>query len=393
MQADGHINQQSSSYRRGLVLGLTMAEIMLLLVFCLLIAMTTFLKTEQDKLAAVQQELLAEREAVQAMREAEQIKPQASPKIPPIQELPRPLQNPSVASSTISEYWTDLVDGAAMVAEAKRLGLTQKEMKDRLARAPDPVPAKPEMSPVDRELALRNAEIVGAIGKVMPDIGSKRPDDIAAIIQKGLVLPKPDGHKWPPIINLSDAAGYNFEVGSAELSPEFKLKLGGPITRLILDRARQYDTDVIEVVGHTDEQPIGLRPSNLDTGLVPVLNGTADVASLVPADNAGLGLARAVSVVGLLRQNPQFSQYKLLPLSGAQLINNNGSLATTGIPADLRQRRRIEIRLRKSTPLEISASVPAPVRLPSAPDVKPVQPPKPQQPSIFFPFNILPKQR
>ena len=54
---DGHINRQGSSYRQGLVLGLTMAEIMLLLVFCLLIAMATFLRAGQTKLAETQQML------------------------------------------------------------------------------------------------------------------------------------------------------------------------------------------------------------------------------------------------------------------------------------------------------------------------------------------------
>ena len=43
----GQILEQRSSYQRGLVLGLTMAEIMILLVFCLLIAMATFLKREE----------------------------------------------------------------------------------------------------------------------------------------------------------------------------------------------------------------------------------------------------------------------------------------------------------------------------------------------------------
>src|SRR6266436_8930424 len=44
---DGQVIRQSSSYRQGLVLGLTMAEIMILLVFCLLIALATFLSLEQ----------------------------------------------------------------------------------------------------------------------------------------------------------------------------------------------------------------------------------------------------------------------------------------------------------------------------------------------------------
>jgi hypothetical protein len=121
--------------------------------------------------------------------------------------------------------------------------------------------------------------------------------------------------------------------------------------------------DVIEVVGHTDEQPIGVRPSNLDQGLVPVLNGAA-IGSLMPADNAGLGLARAVSVVSVLRQSKLLEGYKLIPLSGAQLVNTDETLALVGTPGDIRERRRIEIRLRKSSPHdaapipEVTASIP-----------------------------------
>jgi flagellar motor protein MotB len=41
--------------------------------------------------------------------------------------------------------------------------------------------------------------------------------------------------------------------------------------------------DVIEVVGHTDEQPLGPRQSNLDWNLASVLRSSTNVASLVPA--------------------------------------------------------------------------------------------------------------
>ena len=53
----GQIVGQRSSYQRGLVLGLTMAEIMILLVFCLLIAMATFLKREETRRIAAEQAL------------------------------------------------------------------------------------------------------------------------------------------------------------------------------------------------------------------------------------------------------------------------------------------------------------------------------------------------
>ena len=45
----GTVGRQTASYRQGLVLGLTMAELMLLLVFCLLIALGVALATERAK--------------------------------------------------------------------------------------------------------------------------------------------------------------------------------------------------------------------------------------------------------------------------------------------------------------------------------------------------------
>ena len=72
------------------------------------------------------------------------------------------------------------------------------------------------------------------------------------------------------------------------------------------------------------------------------------MASLIPADNAGLGIARAVAVVTRLledsRLQPRFS--RILPMSGAQLIQVDETL-TRGSQGDVRERRRIEIRLRK----------------------------------------------
>ena len=59
---DGQIVRQRSSYRQGLVLGLTMAEIMLLLVFCLLIAMATFLKREESRRVMAEQQLREQRQ-------------------------------------------------------------------------------------------------------------------------------------------------------------------------------------------------------------------------------------------------------------------------------------------------------------------------------------------
>jgi outer membrane protein OmpA-like peptidoglycan-associated protein len=197
----------------------------------------------------------------------------------------------------------------------------------------------------------------------MPEGNQLSKQTIKELIQKGLDVKA--GHQWPPIIDLSEANGHYFKTGSAELAPDFRLELMTNVPERIIELIKQYDVDVIEVVGHTDEQPIGIRPSNLDQGLVPVLNGAA-IAGLVPADNAGLGLARAVSVVSVLRQSKLLADYKLIPLSGAQLVNTDETLALRGTPGDIREQRRIEIRLRKSSPRVTSPppEVPLPKRKP-----------------------------
>ena len=130
---------------------------------------------------------------------------------------------------------------------------------------------------------------------------------ILEAIQRGRTAPDSSGHQWPPIISLSEAGGYSFTIGSAELSPWFQHQLVDKTIGEILENIKKFDVNVVEVVGHTDEQPIGSRPSNLDRDLLSVLNGTSKVASLIPADNAGLGLARAVSVVSVLRHDPRLA--------------------------------------------------------------------------------------
>jgi hypothetical protein len=114
--------------------------------------------------------------------------------------------------------------------------------------------------------------------------------------------------------------GYYFEIGSAELSDAFEVALTDKVVPRILEIAAQYpDVNIIEVVGHTDEQHIRRRYSNLDEVLLGSLK-SGDVSSLVPADNAGLGLARAVAVVTRLLNDNRLQRFtRILPLSGAQL--------------------------------------------------------------------------
>ena len=344
---DGQIAQQRSSYRQGLVLGLTMAEIMLLLVFCLLIGMATFLKREETRREVAEQEL---KEQTQRNRDVlAELKQNA--------DLGQKLQNLSGLSDpqAIDKYWRELVDSRTVVADIEKSGLTVKEFREGLANV-----LALRANGIDVDKAIRDAQLVDAINRAMLKPGEPKASTQAILdtIERG--KSGPGGHQWPPIIRMSEADGYFFKTRSAELSPNFRLALMTETPVEILQYLKTYDVDVIEVVGHTDERPIGARQfSNLDHDLTSVLQNTEDVASLIPADNAGLGLARAVSVVSVLRQSPLLAGYKMIPLSGAQLVNTDETLALEGSMQDVQQRRRIEIRLRKSVPGDPTGSVAA----------------------------------
>ena len=348
---EGQIIQQRSSYRQGLVLGLTMAEIMILLVFCLLIAMATFLKREESRRVVAERELQEQRQLNERERSVlAELKPTAA--------LGEKLQDWSGLSDpqAIDKYWRELVDARTVVAEIEKSGIPVKEFRDSLANL-----AALRANGIDVDKAIRNAQIVDAINRAMTKPGQPPVSTQAILdtIDRGSNASGPGGHQWPPIIRTSEADGYYFKTRSAELSPAFHDTLLNVTPREILDYIRKYDVDVIEVVGHTDERPIGARQfSNLDRDLTSVLNNAAGVESLTPADNAGLGLARAVSVISVLRQSPLLTGYKIIPLSGAQLVNTDETLALSGSAEDIQQRRRIEIRLRKSAPHDAAAPLP-----------------------------------
>jgi len=163
------------------------------------------------------------------------------------------------------------------------------------------------------------------------------------------VPPAPAGYDQPPIISLPESQGYHFISGSAELSEDFKNKLGGDVTERLLQIATRYGLDVIEVVGHTDEVPVSSASSNLDGHLLGFLRGEGSVQQLAFADNAGLGLSRAAAVVKELGQNPRLNGFTVIPLSAGQAVLADGTLSTGASNRGAEEdRRRIEIRLRRS---------------------------------------------
>jgi OmpA family len=272
-------------------------------------------------------------------------------------------------AGALDEFWRELVESSTVTAEFKKKGVSLTELRERVAAVD-----KLKSVGIDAVAALHDPKVLGNLGKAIASTANAPAPSptMTDTVAPGHDGEGPFGHKWPPIITLSEANGHYFERGSAELSAAFRQELIDSTPERIAELIKQYGVDVIEVVGHTDEQPLNPKPSNLDHDLLPVLRSEGDIASLIPADNAGLGLARAVSVVSVLLKSKTLAGYKLIPLSGAQLVNTDGTLAISGTPGDIRERRRIEIRLRQSEHHESSLPAPsAPLPLPKSPPARP----------------------
>lgn len=283
-----------------------------------------------------------------------------------------------------------LVEDPATVVAVQQLvakGYSQTQLRDMLAAAT--LFGKPNDFPKDWGRVARAVEAVGKLEKAGINV-DKLTANIGALsaflqlIDKGytvdqirdMLAPKPPpltppspspASRWPPMIPLSEAGGYHFKTYSADLTDDFRTKLHDGIAPMIDRLMRQYDVDVVEVIGNTDERPVNgsdrnpvngsdghpingsnKNPviSNLDNMLLPVLRGNRLVSELKSADNTDLGMARAVAVTKELRA--LLPGRNVIPLSAAQMIGLSGDLSDGTQPGDVEQRRRIEIRLRHS---------------------------------------------
>jgi outer membrane protein OmpA-like peptidoglycan-associated protein len=348
----GSIGRQTTSYRQGLVLGLTMAEIMLLLVFSLLIAIGVSLAAERTKRAGVAERLhTAEAATAKANAVIDQIR-----RNPRLSEFLTSAAKAPVSAAKVDEFWRTLVESDDIVEAMERRGVSRtalRESSDYFAKM-----QQLKKSGFDPDQAARGEALAAAIENTVPKeiIAGKTPGEIAALIVKGAAGPDArneggpkDGHTWPPIINLSEADGYFFATRSAELRPEFEAVLRTTVVEKLLEIAAAFQVDVIEVIGHTDERALPGGLSNLDRELPAAMSGYKSIGALQPADNAGLGLARALAVVNVLASDLRLRNFRILPLSGAQLIGTDGRLTRWDEQGDVRERRRIEIRMRKST--------------------------------------------
>jgi flagellar motor protein MotB len=344
------IGRQTASYRQGLVLGLTMAEIMILLVFCMLIAVGVALANQHARL----DDAMLRLRQVQAAAAADKAMVETIKSNARLAEL---LDKAEGAASQveINEFWRKLVESNDIVVGMERRGVSRAALKEEsndLAKLHRLLIEGTDPSKIARAVALASA-----IDHADParTVASLTPQQMAALIERGIAASKQGNeserggrHNWPPIINLSEADGYYFATGSADLTPDFALALRTVVVARLLQIAEAFDVDVIEVIGHTDEQPVSNRASNLDRNLPAATLGLSSPGPLQWADNAGLGLARALAVVKVLAADPRLRSFRVLPFSGAQLIDTDGRLTRWDAKGDVRERRRIEIRMRKS---------------------------------------------
>ncbi|MDW9928069.1 hypothetical protein GOB16_14715 [Sinorhizobium meliloti] len=387
---------EQRGYRRGLILGFTMAESMLLLVFCLLLAAGALIFKAQEQLKAsetakaeIQAQLDESKNKLAILNEQLDLALHAASASADVSETWRELSIARTAIQRLAEHsltLEEVVDNAAMLreildsevtpegrkraesilAELQAKGLASEAFLDLLKAAEQVT----KLQLTEREAAefaaaadlIRGTLLASdsltareSLEKLVSQAAANKANEAAlkTLTEARAAEEKP--HDWPPIINLSETKGYFFRSGSAELDSRFRQVLLQTVAQQIAATAREYGVDVVEVIGHTDEQRMGKRPSNLDDELKNVLGGATAVAALQPGDNAGLGLARAVAVTEALKSHPDLAGLTILPMSGAQLILPSDSLTDGAHLGDVASRRRIEIRVRKRNDLAPSA--------------------------------------
>ena len=380
------IAQAGNSYRRGVIFGLTMAEILLLLIFCLLLFMAT-LDEKIEELTKLNETLESQnleysREnkilLAQNVRYKENIDALGQDTSVPIEvyevvtkmddeELFKFVENSELASTLSPEDFSEVFEKAEqwdtvtnqpqnpkvdiitdlakelkpeqlnkLIENAYVASQTDAEILDAALEEfnkPKEKPPEPALAPIDpkiRELAE-----------------SVSLDDLKLLAEGKMEEKVEAGNNWPPIISLPEAENYSFKLGSAQLTESFKGQLSNEIVNQILRTLSEYDADLIEVIGHTDLQPMSMaRVTNLDKSALEYFE-TADKVSLRARDNAGLGYARALSVTKHLLQTPELKDYTILPYSAAQMVTPNHTITTKDDNFDSSQLRRIEIRVRR----------------------------------------------
>lgn len=325
-----------ATYRKGLVLGFTLAEVMLLVVFCLLLISGAIIKKKEESIAKIDN---SDPSMVVLRVPREKI----------VYDQNKPMPD---STGTIVSLWPILgdVDKSKIVQALNEKGLLD--------------PTEETLTKLEIVRTLSNTELKDLIEqKAAKDSERQKiPENVLAklenlqkngtdwkTISEALTPAIMSGHRWPPLIPLNETNGYRFASGSAEITPEFRLKIINEAIPQIVAYLREYSADIVEVIGHTDSVPVRQdNKSNLDKTLGPYIGSNLPADEVIVADNAGLGLARAAAVIQILMSDPRLRDAHFVALSAGQLLKLNGELTLDSIPVDDPQRRRLVVRIRCS---------------------------------------------
>ena len=371
MVTETSITTDSESYRRGVVFGLTMAEVLLLLIFCILL----FLKLVSDRLHEKERELAEEKlintnlvsENEKLKSDYQEIKTKADileerSKVlaAKVAQMPDTVENTELVQEIVeativleevnpekaSEFLYNLKENPDFLSQMQLTTIdefSELTTKAQYSVSPQEYAVLSNLNPIEKDNLIQNAPIASQLS---PNEFQEMQTN-AKLYEEAPKPEKEEGNNWPPIISLSEAQNYSFRVGNATLAPQFSSALKGSIAQEILTILQQYEADVIEVIGHTDPQPMrSNRVTNLDKTANDFLYSNRNV-NLSAKDNAGLGYARALSVTKELMKVPELSNYTILPYSAAQMIAPNEELSDGSSNYSGQQLRRIEIRVRR----------------------------------------------
>lgn len=146
----------------------------------------------------------------------------------------------------------------------------------------------------------------------------------------------------PPVLLIQDSGDYKFESGSAVLPPALEDYIKNELTAEIQKITRARTIYTVEVIGHTDGQPISSY-SNLDNHIENIATGSGSLDLPQPGSNADLGLLRALAVVKALQATGRLDLVQFRVYSAGQLLLRDGSFARVDRQSNS-TRRRIEIR-------------------------------------------------
>lgn len=231
-----------------------------------------------------------------------------------------------------------------------------EESREKLSQAEE---LREIMAELEAKLKEHNLDIEDP--DQVEEVISKLKDTLSEVNEELMAANRALNDK-PPIIKIADAANtYFFGSGSATVSDNFLEALSGAEFSVLADeilkrnKGARRQVDTLEIIGHTDGQPI-TRRGNLDRELPRFLAGKqGDLGNLTPGSNNDLGLLRALSIREawhvFVSQHPERESLEEIDVrcySAGQTVPESGILddPDTYLAAE-ESFRRIEVRLTK----------------------------------------------